>query len=219
MKAEQSLHEHQIERLKQKYELLGYRVIIQPAPETMPISLGSYTPDLLAIRPDSSGGIVIEVKSSADRISVDRLSEVAEKVKSLGPDWRFLLATPDDIVVPDGDEYLPTSAELVRKLDVVETLMRLNDPDPAILYLYAVFEGAMRAVASQRAIPVERLQSTRVRNSLYTLGLLDGDDYQLCKRFLAMRNKVAHGLKGHRDTQLLRSFHAFTRRIIDEWQQ
>jgi hypothetical protein len=77
----------------------------------------------------------------------------------------------------------------------------------------------MRTVASQRAIPVERLKSTRVRNSLYTLGLLDGDDYQLCKRFLAMRNKVAHGFKGSRDTNLVKIFYSFIRRIIAEWRQ
>lgn len=219
MRAEQSLHAYQIERLKKKYELLGYAVVVEPSREAIPAPLGNYRPDLIATKPGREGGIVIEVKNSANKVSIDRLSEVAGMVRSLGPEWRFVLATPDDIAIPDSEEYLPTWRELLEKLKLVEELMTLSDLDPAILYLYSVFEGATRAIASQKAIPVERLPATRVRNSLYTLGLLDGDDYQLCKRFLAMRNKVAHGFSGPRDTELVRSFCAFTRRIVGEWQQ
>jgi hypothetical protein len=210
-----SPHAREIERLRTRYERLGFVVVVNPDVENLPFELGAYRPDLVARKMDGSGGYIVEVKESSKKISVDRLTEIATQVRGHAG-WRFVLATLDDIAVPEGREPLPSWSVLASQLSQVDVVSKIII-EPAILYLYALFEGACRRLAIEQAIPIERFQSTRIRNSLYTLGWLDAEEYKLCKNFLAMRNLVAHGFVVNLDKKLVEEFRSFCTKAIAEW--
>lgn len=206
----------EVAALKRRYEKLGYQVILEPSIDDLPIPLDNYRPDLIAIKPGTVGGHIIEVKESTKQLSIERLAALAEKIRS-HKGWRFILVASDDVNVPEAVALWPTWEEVEAKLTLARALLDFPDIDPAILYLYSVFEASARKLAVAQAVPVERLQSTRVRNSLYTLGFISGEDYGLCKRFLSMRNQVAHGFSTQRDVDLARSFFSYLERTIPEW--
>jgi hypothetical protein len=206
----------ELQKLRAGLERQGYAVVVEPRPDEMPFDLDQYRPDMLATAPDGQSGYVVEFKKSADSISVDRLSTIAALVGGY-KGWRFILVTPDDINVPRDGVSLPEWKSIVERFPVLAKLIELPDLDPAILYLYAIFEVAMRRLAFERGLPVERLPATRVRNSLYDAGYLDGEQLELCKKFLSMRNKVAHGFGAPRDEKLFRLFFEMAERLVSKW--
>lgn len=91
-----AIHDALMTRVAQQYEKDGYKVSFEPQTSTLPFNLGSYRPDLLAVKSENEG-YIIEVKSKSTSASVDRFREIAETV-SQHNGWHFLLVTGDDII-------------------------------------------------------------------------------------------------------------------------
>jgi hypothetical protein len=211
------VHDKKVLALADKYRKRGYGVTVNPGPEAMPFEMGTYLPDLL-VKGGDGAGMIVEVKMSADGLPVDKFRELAEQVR--GHDgWRFLLVTMDDIDVPLDSDLYPSWSDIRARFASIDKLCQLDQIDAAVLLLWSVYEGAMRKVAYEQDVPVDRLQVTRVRNHLFSAGLISVDDFELCKKFLAFRNKVAHGFAVPRDRLLLERFHTYCGRAIAEWAQ
>ncbi|MGV2389048.1 MAG UNVERIFIED_CONTAM: hypothetical protein LVR29_14600 [Microcystis novacekii LVE1205-3] len=74
MNSPKEIHDALMRRVAQRYEKEGYRVFIEPQRQTLPFNLGSYRPDLLAMKSENDG-YIIEIKTNANRVS-DRSSFV-----------------------------------------------------------------------------------------------------------------------------------------------
>ncbi len=207
-------HDAKIQELKAGYERDGYEVLVAPDRQSLPFDLDNYVPDLLARKPD--GGLIIDVKTANARVSIERYQSVARTVQQ-HRGWRFLLVTVDDLNIPASAQQLPSWSELAAKLDMSRSLMDNGNAEPAILYLWSIWEAAMRKLAGAVALPIERLPATKLMNQFYTLGYISIDDFTTAKQFLIMRDCVTHGFNIALDGPLLESFFDVVSGFIREW--
>ncbi|QSX77977.1 hypothetical protein [Agrilutibacter solisilvae] len=199
MSTSRVVHDEKVRQIRDKLIDDGYQVVVEPLPEQMPIDLEGYRPDLIA---DKLGDrLVVEVKQSRSRLPMEKFQSISEVLKGQG--WRFVLVTLDGSDEMDSlDERYSTWAEILEKLRQVRPLIESNVLEPAVLYLWAVFELAMKKRAALRNIPVSNLPAANVFNHMYSLGEISVDDYDGLKGLLNARNQVAHG---HGSTSFPRS--------------
>ena len=217
-----SLHDEKVESLIKKYRDEGFTVTKEPQPNEIPFDLDNYQPDILATKNEHESGLIgliIEVKTSISPVSVERLQSVAEKI-SRHPGWRFLLVTLEDIEaesLPGTSEELPSWEELINYFSQVSKLIENNNIEPAFLFLWSVFEGALRKRAVDVSIPVERLPAIRLLRTMYSLGELSISEFDIIQACLEQRNRLAHGYIQKLDLEVLHTFVILVVKLLIEW--
>ncbi|NVM75180.1 hypothetical protein FHW83_000960 [Duganella sp. SG902] len=208
-------YDAQVQQLKKKFESDGYEVIIDPQSPELPFELPDYSPDLVVKKPDG-GGFIVEVKTTHTRTSAERYQSIANIVRQ-NHGWRFLLVTIDDLNIPAFAENIIGWDELEEKLKTTRSLIDSNHAEAAVLYLWSIFEAAMRKLAITEAMPIERLPAVKMLNQLYTVGYISVDEFSTVKTFLNMRNGITHGFGTSPDGPLLESFFRIVSALIAEW--
>lgn len=217
-----SLHDEKVESLIKKYRNQGFTVIQNPKADQLPFDLDNYQPDILATKNENETGLIgliIEVKTSIHPVSVERLQSVAEEV-SKHPGWRFLLVTLEDIQaesLPGTSEELPSWEELINYFSQVTKLIENNNIEPAFLFLWSVFEGALRKRAVDVSIPVERLPAIRLLRTMYSLGELSISEFDIIQAYFEKRNRLAHGYIQKLDSEVLHTFIMLIVKLLGEW--
>jgi len=214
-----SLRDDKVESLIKKYRDEGFTVIQNPKANQLPFDLDNYQPDILATKNQNESGLIIEVKTSISPVSVERLQSVAEEI-SRHPGWRFLLVTLEDIEaesLPGTSEELPSWEELIDHFSQVSKLIENNNIEPAFLFLWSVFEGALRKRAVDVSIPVERLPVIRLLRTMYSLGELSISEFDSIQACLEQRNRLAHGYIQKLNSQVLLTFIMLAVKLLIEW--
>lgn len=211
-----TLHDEKIKSLADKYISEGFQVLIEPKIEQLPFDLGNYQPDIIATKGNS--GLVIEVKSSSSRLSVERLKVVAEKV-SQHPGWRFLLVTLEDVdskSLPGTSEQLPSWQELIDRFEQAHRLME-NHVEPAFIFMWSIFEGALRRRSVDLSIPVERFPTSGLIKQMYSLGELSIPQFDIIQNCFDVRNRLVHGYMGGLNLEVVNNFDALVRELLATW--
>ncbi|MEA5528832.1 hypothetical protein VB638_04385 [Dolichospermum sp. UHCC 0684] len=214
-----TLHHDKVKSLAEKYVNEGFDVVIEPKMNQLqlPFNLGNYQPDIIATKNNS--GLVIDVKTSTNRVSVENLQAISEEI-SRHPDWRFLLVTLEDIEaesLPGTSEELPSWEELINYFSQVSKLIENNNIEPAFLFLWSVFEGALRKRAVDVSISVERLPVIRLLRSMYSLGELSISEFDIVQAYFEKRNRLAHGYIQKLDSEVLHTFVILVVKLLGEW--
>ena len=206
-----------IRELREKYEAQGFEVLVEPDLHDLPFDLGGYRPDLLARRGDA--GILVEVRTSGTRLSVDRFRELVDEVKR-PPGWSFVLVTADDVAggdAPGVDDALPPWRRL---RDQAAAALRLAEAgesrEAAFLALWAALEGVLRKHAEGASLPVERLPSSVLVRALYSHGELALAQYELALALLQVRNRVVHGYASPALDDSVRRLTSLVRELLRE---
>ena len=179
--------------------------------------MNGFRPDLLATKEKS--GLIVEVKGKLARLPVERFRTIAEEV-SRHPGWRFLLVTLDDVEsqnLPGISEDLPQWKQLKDHACQADGLLKNGKMEPALLYLWSIFEAVLRKHAIDAAIPVERFPVLRLVNHMYSLGELTLSQYDLTNIVMKTRNKLAHGFLTKLDYSLMSQFRSLVEGLIGEW--
>lgn len=211
-----AVHRQRIEELRLEYERKGYQVLIEPGTINLPFDLGSYRPDLVARKADGAGGLIVEVRATGTRASVERFQAIAQAVQA-HPGWRFLVVSVDDLSVASNDHQLASWEEISTKLGQARQLLNSGLRDAAVLFLWSIFEGAMRQLAVATATPVERLPASKLMNQLYTIGYISVSELQTAKQFLQLRNQIAHGFRPEEDGDLIEAFSTLLSGWVASW--
>jgi REase_AHJR-like len=213
----QSLYEQKIQAAAQELLANGYQVSIDPLLSDLPFELGGYSPDLIATKDDK--GIVLEIKASLTRLSVDRFQDIAERVAT-HPGWRFLLVTLDDTsekILPSSAGELPSWKELNISLDKLNTLIQDSFLEPAFLYLWSILEAALRKRAIAQNIPISRFPTKELLNHTFSSGEISISDFDLFTSYLDVRNKIAHGIVVPIDSEILKLTLCSVQILIGKW--
>ncbi|QSV67525.1 MAG: hypothetical protein HEQ12_11725 [Aphanizomenon flos-aquae DEX188] len=217
-----SLHDEKVASLIKKYRDQGFTVIQNPKADQLPFDLDNYQPDILATKNENETGLIgliIEVKTSISPVSVERLQSVAEEI-SRHPGWHFLLVTLEDIEaesLPGTSEELPSWEEIIDHFSQVSKLIENNNIEPAFLFLWSVFEGALRKRAVDVSIPVERLPAIRLLRTMYSLGELSISEFDIIQAYFERRNRLAHGYIQKLDSEVLHTFIMLVVKLLIEW--
>ncbi|GAB4213488.1 MAG: hypothetical protein OHK0012_09730 [Synechococcales cyanobacterium] len=148
-------HDTQMVDIVEQLRRQGYDVSLEPRLTDLPFDLGGYRPDILARR--GQGGLFIEVKGRADRLSFERFQSIAAEVKR-HPGWRFLLVTSQDISAPDllaieGDQA--TWNEIGQRVEHAHALLAQGDSETAYVMMWIAFERLLRLQATQVNLPID----------------------------------------------------------------
>jgi hypothetical protein len=217
-------HDEKVRSLAEQYSRAGFQVSVKPGDSTLPFDLGGYHPDLVATKGNT--GIIVEVKPSSARIPVERFQTLAEEIaKHSG--WRFLLVTPDDIgsdSIPGTPGEFPSWRQLASCAEHARRLIETGEYEPALLYLWSIFEGALRKRAMEVSIPIERFPVSRLINHMYSLGELSVTQYDIALAALEARNRLIHGNIAKADSQsthalLAQNFSQLIFELLEEWQK
>ena len=210
-------HDEAIDSLASTYRKDGFDVLKEPRGASLPFDLGGYQPDLIATK--GGAGLIIEVKTRPSPISVDRFQSIAQEV-SQHPGWRFLLVTLEDVdssKIPTTRDELPTWEQLSTRLKQVKALISEGAIEPALLYLWSVFEAALRHRAIAQNIPVERLPASTLLQHMYSQGEISVDDIDALQEFMEKRNRIAHGASEPLDKPAIEKMADSVSRLLKEW--
>jgi hypothetical protein len=213
----QSLYEQKIQSAAQELLANGYQVSIDPLVSNLPFELGGYIPDLIATKDDK--GIVLEIKASLKRLSVDRFQDIAERVAT-HPGWRFLLVTLDDTsekILPSSAGELPSWEELNISLGKLNTLIQDSFLEPAFLYLWSILEAALRKRAITQNIPISRFPTKELLNHAFSSGEISISDFDLFTSYLDVRNRIAHGIVVTIDSEILKLAQSSVQILVVKW--
>jgi REase_AHJR-like len=213
----QSLYEQKIQSTTQELIDNGYKVSIEPSSSDLPFALGGYHPNLIATKGDE--GIILEIKTTSSRLSVDRFQAIAEQIATHNG-WRFLLITLDDTsesILPSVEQDLPSWEELKSRLANLDTLIQASLFEPSLLFFSSILEAVLRKRAINQNIPIWRLPEKNLLNHLFSSGEISMSDFDVYKSCLALRDKVAHGLAASIDPNLLSSATASIKNLVAQW--
>jgi hypothetical protein len=212
-----SQHDEKIDSITQELEDNGYIVLIEPSDSNLPFDLGGYDPDLIATKNDD--GIILEVKGSLKRLSIDRFQEIAERIAS-HPGWRFLLVTLDDSsenILFSDENSLPSWEALNSQLLNLQMLIQESLFEPAILFFWSITEAALRKRAITQHLPIQRFPTIALLNHSYSSGEISVTEFDLLKDCLKIQEKVAHGVMTSIDPEILKLAQRTIQSLIKQW--
>jgi len=185
-----------IKKLVNEYRQKGYKVIVSPKKNLLPLSLNDYEPDLL-LKKDKEN-IVIEVKTSESLRKSAYLKDLAEKLNSL-ENWKFelVLTNPRNKFIDEKSELEEYSIEeLKQKLTQVKKTIDYEFPEPHLLYTWSLFEAAARTILKKEQPKVEvKLNTITIIKQLYSYGIINSAEYDWLNSLLELENKLSHGYK------------------------
>lgn len=211
-------HDEKVDSLVSTYTQQGFTVVKEPSTDDLPFDLGGYRPDLVATKGDI--GLIIEVKPNVSRVSVDRFQVLAQEI-SKHPGWRFLLVTLEDVDASTnqtGSGELPAWAQISKKLQQAQSLIAEGALEPALLYLWSIFEAALRKRAIAQNIPVERLPASSLLKHMYSQGEVSVNDIDFFREFMDRRNRIAHGANELLDAAMAAEIFQCVNRLVIEWE-
>jgi hypothetical protein len=206
-----------LDALALDYEKRGFAIWKEPARDDLPFDLDGYTPDLVARNGDS--GVIIEIKPSAGRLSIDRFQSIAQEIAS-HPGWRFILVTLDDVdssTIPTTTAELPTWEQLMDKIGQVELMVNNRVLEPALLYLWSIFEAALRKRAIQQNIPIERLPPHVLLNHMYSQGEVSVYQLDTFRELLKKRDRIVHGANEPTELNVAAELLEAVKALVTEW--
>lgn len=193
-KQTETLERKRLLNIVRKYKEKGYKVLLEPESTELPSFLVNFQPDIIAYGPEEN--VVVEVKSNSSLSGDKELVLLSDAVNSVFG-WRFeLVVTNPKKTAVMGDIAGELSVEeLVSRLSAVRQLLSIQQKEAATLLAWAVTEASMRLLAKHQSIELERDSPVFVLKTLFSLGVISRDDYELLQESMQFRNALAHGYR------------------------
>lgn len=175
-----------IEGLLPRLKAEGYDVFVHPGAPLVPRFLGSYQPDVIALREDRN--LAIEVTSFSPKADV-RLRDIAALFR--GQDnWEFRIIWAGPGQQPENPPKQPMS-EIASKLAEIDRLAEGGHTDAAFLLSWAVLEALGRTLFEEK---LRRPQTPgRLVEVLATEGVLSPSEADIVRSLIPRRNQLVHG--------------------------
>lgn len=191
-KLTESLERNRLLSAAREYEDKGYKVVVEPGKTDRPNFLASFQPDMIAY--GDRENVVVEVKSRSTLAKSKYMEALASIVNSQSG-WRFelIVVNPDTPSLAGEDSQTLSDREILSLMHEVAHLVKNRHDKAAFLLAWSATEAALRQIAINRGITLERESPIYTIKQLYSLGALDRSDYELLQRALSVRNSVVHG--------------------------
>ncbi len=219
MNSDNGIHETLLTRVIKKYENEGYKVYIEPKKPLLPFDLGSYRPDLMAVKSENDG-YIIEIKSKATHVSIDQFRDIAEIIAQR-QGWRFILITGDDISLGEkeqkSEKQLLSWEQIAARKETGERLLQLGESEGAFLTFWGILEAMMRKRAEQTGIPIERFPTSSLIKHLYSQGELSIPQFDKILELMGVRNQFVHGFQSLSLEKSVAELNLIASELFDDW--
>ncbi len=203
-------------KLAEEYRGKGYEVIVSPTSEHLPDFLSGYHPDLLVKKGNEA--LIVEVKT---RTSLTKNSQVRDLARLLQarPGWKFdlvLVSEEERIDAPEGAISLKRE-EIFQRLQESERLLDAGAVEAAILIAWATSEAAVRLLATEEGLVLDRPIPIAVLKQAVMNGVISREDYNFLEHAMKYRNALAHGYKiADLDPMLVKDLIRTTKHILED---
>lgn len=162
----------------------GYEVVRRPSGASLPPFLMDNAPDALLL--GRSPRVAVQIIRKGDP-EAERRTRTIQKLLQGHDDWRL-----EVLYTGPAPETLPaaTAEALVDELAHVRRLAR-TEPRGSLLLAWSVLEAAARLLEPDEAAAVQ--SAGRVVELLAGSGHVTPTDAEVLRRFMTLRNRVAHG--------------------------
>lgn len=198
-----------IEGLSPRLKAEGYDVFVHPSAPLVPRFLGSYQPDVIALREDRN--LAIEVTSFNPKANI-RLRDIAA-LFSGQDNWEFRIIWAGPGQQPESLWKQPMS-EIASKLAEIDRLVEGGHTDAAFLLSWSVLEALGRTLFEEKL----RLPQApgRLVEVLATEGVLSPSEADIVRSLIPRRNQLVHdGLDAGVSGEDARSLQTILHTIID----
>jgi hypothetical protein len=178
-----------LDTMMPELEADGFRVVIHPKQDTLPLFLQGYQPDMVAYK--DTKNLAIEITAQAPATPASRLKERLLRERFAGhPDWelRFVYAPP---LSSDANIPAVSKQTVSEHIDRLDASMDAMGPTAALLTGWAVFEAAARALLPSSLTRPQ--PPARLIEALASDGYVTPDEADMLRRLSRTRNDVAHG--------------------------
>lgn len=202
MSSERSMENKILKSLQPRYEEEGFKFIIEPGADDLPVFLRQHHPDAIARPAVGEGGVIIEIKEIKGPIQkAKNLEQLAHEVAK-HKEWRLDIVLADRSL-QEGWLLVPTVGELKTQLEALKSdLAKLEAGEDSIgdlkfqlLFGWPLFEAAGRRILLENNIdlPSDALNTKGVVDRLVTEGIISDEDGATAVDLLRLRNLIAHG--------------------------
>lgn len=182
----QTIEDVVLERLVPDLKSQGYDVFVHPNKQIVPAFLGSYSPDLVALRDDKN--LVIEIKHKSGQTE-NLLKDLAKRFDGQER-WEFRVVWINPGELQEG-LALQSRDTISARLREISRLLDAGFTDSAMLIAWATFEAVGRKVMPKE---FERPQSPgRLVQVLAQEGHITPDEGDALRQLVDMRNRFIHG--------------------------
>jgi hypothetical protein len=165
----------------------GYDVFLRPGKDLVPSFLGSYRPDLIALRSDKN--LVLEVKTSSSAARPNTLASLTKLFE--GQDrWEFRVVWVNPSQDRD-DPELQSDESISARIQEISKMLGAGFFDSAMLLCWATFEAIGRRLMHEQ---LSRPQTPgRLVQVLASEGYVTPEEADFLRSSATTRNSLIHG--------------------------
>ena len=175
-----SRRERTSRRLAAVYRKLGYRIVVAPAPDALPVFLRDCRPDLIAERDDDH--VVVQFKMAGTLKGANDLVDLAQRIAG-HPGWRL------ELVTFRGHD---AEAEIVSPAWLSEMLHAPGDDTLTSVYRVEVLGFLLRGLAAQAGIRPADKPEQAIARELAFAGWIDEALLRRIETVFLWRNDLMH---------------------------
>ncbi len=194
MQTTNHISEKRLQSIAQEYRDQGYSVLTAPHQVDLPPFLQDFHIDLIADNGDEK--VVVEIRTTEALRQDATLSRLADVVnEKLG--WRLdlIVTGPRNGAKSQATGPLLNQSQMLDRLNLVTTLTDRQQYDAALLLLWSAAESILRSIAKQEKVRLQSEPPAYIVKQLYSLGLLDKEDYDALEDAVPLRNAIVHGFQ------------------------
>jgi uncharacterized protein YutE (UPF0331/DUF86 family) len=175
-----------LERLVPDLKSQGYDVFVHPNRQMIPPFLGTYLPDVIALRDDKN--LVIEIKQGSNRAE-KTLQELAKRFEGQSRwEFRIVWVSADE---ERGKLTLQSSETISDRITEIRKLLDGGFTESALLMCWAILEATGRRLLSDE---FARPQTPgRLVQILATKGLITPNEGDALRQIAEKRDRLIHG--------------------------
>jgi len=183
-----------LQSAERRYKRQGYRVLLHPRGDALPHFLRDFEPDMIAYNDQES--VVVEIKQRMDLPASGYLMDLADAVGAQ-QGWRLDLAVLETSAATLVDEDLENlgQPEIVARIRATRQIVQGQQEEEAILLAWCTVEAALRLIAARQHISLQSDQPGYAVKQLYSLGIMDREEYTVLQRGVRARNILMHGFR------------------------
>ncbi len=190
--------ERKIREIANEYTKKGYDVIIQPSQSQLPNFIKGFEPDIVARHKNEN--VLIEVKTRQDKSEIQKFESIINEINKR-ENWRFeVIFTNTKETTLNANRFDPLSNTLIaERINEINKLIQYKSFEAAFLLGWSTLEAVIRQKLNNENKDISDRTTLSVIKTIYSLGLLNQNDYRTLQITNNLRNTLIHGFQQNID--------------------
>ncbi len=190
--------ERKIREIANEYTKKGYDVIIQPSQSQLPNFIKGFEPDIIARHKNEN--VLIEVKTRQDKSEIQKFESIINEINKR-ENWRFeVIFTNTKETTLNANKFDTLSnTQIAERINEINKLIQYKSFEAAFLLGWSTLEAVIRQKLNNENKDISDRTTLSVIKTIFSLGLLNQNDYRTLQITNNLRNTLIHGFQQNID--------------------